>query len=354
MRVNQISDQKESTESLGLSSFHERRRGLEEEHKWLLKQIKRKRTELKNFLDQMRSIGMEVFTRLSPIHQQMQELEQEIHELFSEILTTRKLGKKSRKDIIGVYQNLQMMGLISPQLDMESEEEELPEDFEDIFSDAKEFKSEENESNRNAKYTEKEDREKDVEGVQRKSNKSGEMRKTFLKLASLFHPDKANDPETQIYHNEVMKEVNRAYEEGDIARLLEIEKTHHLQQEIDVTKTSMSEIEKICLRREKDNKLLKNQYENLKRELRMVRRSPEGTMVKEYRAGQKQGVDALGELTRELEAQVKQIERIRNFVRDFRDKKMTISEFLNGPEDSVKEEEILEMMLEELLGIRII
>ena len=77
-------------------------------------------------------------------------------------------------------------------------------------------------------------------------------------------------------------------------------------------------------------------------------------MVKEYRAGQKQGVDALGELTRELDAQIKQIERIRNFVRDFRDKKMTISEFLNGPEDSVKEEEILEMMLEELLGIRII
>lgn len=37
------------TTSLGLSSFHERHRILEEEHQWLLKQIKRKRTELKNF-----------------------------------------------------------------------------------------------------------------------------------------------------------------------------------------------------------------------------------------------------------------------------------------------------------------
>ncbi|CCQ55885.1 Heat shock protein DnaJ [Crocosphaera watsonii WH 0003] len=34
-------------------------------------------------------------------------------------------------------------------------------------------------------------------------------------------------------------------------------------------------------------------------------------------------------------------------------KKITISDFLKGPGSSVQEEEILEMMLEELLGIRI-
>ncbi len=52
-----------STSSLGLSSFHERHRILEEKHQWLLKQIKRKRTELKNFLDQMRSLATEIFQR---------------------------------------------------------------------------------------------------------------------------------------------------------------------------------------------------------------------------------------------------------------------------------------------------
>ncbi len=35
-------------------------------------------------------------------------------------------------------------------------------------------------------------------------------------------------------------------------------------------------------------------------------------------------------------------------------KKMTISEFVKGPNRSVDSEEILERMLEELLGIRII
>ncbi len=153
---------------------------------------------------------------------------------------------------------------------------------------------------------------------------------------------------------EVMKEVNRAYEEGDIARLLEIEKQHHLQEEIDLNNPSKSEIERICLMREKDNKLLRTQYENLKKELRTVRRTPEGDMVKEYRACEKQGVDAMAELTVELEEQVKFVSNIRNFVRDFRDKKMTISEFVKGPNRSVDSEEILERMLEELLGIRII
>ena len=348
MSMEQFSEGSESTQSLGLSSFHERRRCLEEEHQWLLKQIKRKRTELKNFLDQMRSIGMEIFRRVSPIQQQIQELDREIHELFSEILTKRKLGKKSREDIVGVYHSLQLMGVISSQ----SEELEEDEEEENIFSDSQEFKSAKNKNQKKADYTEQEDEDNDFDQGDKKSNKSGEMRKTFLKLASLFHPDKASGPETQIYHNEVMKEVNRAYEEGDIARLLEIEKQHHLQQEIDLNNTAKSEIERICLMRAKDNELLRTQYENLKKELRMVRRTPEGTMVKEYRACQKRGVDGMAELTKELETKVKPIESIRDFVRDFRDKKITISDFLKGPGSSVQEEEILEMMLEELLGIR--
>ncbi len=149
----------------------------------------------------MRSIGMELFKRVSPIQQQLQELDEEIHELFSEILTTRKLGKKSRKDIMGVYHSLQIMGLISPKLE-EEEEEEWLEDFEEIFSEVREFKSAQKKTQKNADYDyrEEEDEEPDFGSGEPKSNQSGEMRKTFLKLASLFHPDKANDPETELYH----------------------------------------------------------------------------------------------------------------------------------------------------------
>ena len=121
------------------------------------------------------------------------------------------------------------------------------------------------------------------------SPSSRQMRQTFLKLASLFHPDKVADSEQQIYHNEIMKEVNRAYQEGDIARLLEIERQHHLQENIDLHNTAQSEIERLCLQLQRDNELLATQYENLKQEGSIARNSPEGEMVKEYRAAKKTG-----------------------------------------------------------------
>ncbi len=142
------------------------------------------------------------------------------------------------------------------------------------------------------------------------------------------------------------KEVNRAYQEGDIARLLEIERQHHLQENIDLHNTAQSEIERLCLQRERDNELLATQYDNLKRELRIARNSPEGEMVKEYRAAKKQGLDAVAEMVSELKSQLQSLENIRNFVRDFRDKKITIKDFLKGPSPTqpISEEEMEQML----------
>ncbi len=337
------------TTSLGLSSFHERHRILEEEHQWLLKQIKRKRSELKNFLDQMRSIATKIFQQATPLSQKMIALDAEIHHLFEEILTTKKWGKKSRKDITSVYHSLQIMGILSPKFD--DDDDELDEVFSDSSFD--DFNAEPGADffnhDKNDRHSHQEHSDNLFGETQGKSSQSRQIRQTFLKLAALFHPDKVTDQETQMHHNEIMKEVNRAYQEGDIARLLEIEKQHHLQEDIDLKKTTKSEIERLCLQREKDNQLLKTQYENLKRELRLTRKTPEGEIVKDYRACQKQGIDAVAEMILELESQVKQIKNIRNFVQDFRDKKITIKEFLKGP---MPDEEMLEMMLGQLLGVK--
>jgi rubrerythrin len=80
-----------------LSSLHFRLQALEEEHQWLLKQIGRKRNELKKFLDQMRSLATEIFQRGQPLYQKLSDLDSEIHALFDEILTARKLGQQTKK-----------------------------------------------------------------------------------------------------------------------------------------------------------------------------------------------------------------------------------------------------------------
>ncbi|MEA5511016.1 molecular chaperone DnaJ [Crocosphaera sp. UHCC 0190] len=340
-----------SPTTLAPSSFHLRRQVLEEEHEWLLKQIKRKRNELKKFLDQMRSIATEIFQRGNPLYQQLIELDTEIHGLFDEILTGRKLGKKSQKDIISVYHSLQFMGVLSPKFDDDDDDDVFNDSSEDNFND----EQAENFFNQNShqEQSEETDRENPI-----KSSASRHIRQTFIKLASLFHPDRVTDSETQMHHNEIMKEVNRAYQEGDLARLLEIERQHHLAEDIDINNATSSEIERQCQQRERDNQLLKTQYETLKEELRIARNTPEGEMVKDYRACQKEGLDAVGEMLSEMEAQVKTVEEIRDFVRNFRDKKITIKDFLKGPTSltpKTKEdpEEMLEMLLEELLGLRI-
>lgn len=105
--------QSASSTPLALSQLHIRLEFLEKEHQSLLKQIKRKRTELKNFVEQMRSFGAEFFTKATPLFQRMAELDREIHTLFDEIFTTRKLGKQTLKNIEAVYWNLQVAGVIS-------------------------------------------------------------------------------------------------------------------------------------------------------------------------------------------------------------------------------------------------
>ncbi|NJL83147.1 MAG: hypothetical protein HC890_09665, partial [Chloroflexaceae bacterium] len=112
-----------ATSSLALSSLHQRLNVLREEHQWLLKQIQRKRTELSNFLEQMRAVGTEIFHRGAPVFSQFVTLDREIHELFAEILS-RKFGKQTRKKIVGIYQSLQMTGLISPKQELEDPEME--------------------------------------------------------------------------------------------------------------------------------------------------------------------------------------------------------------------------------------
>ncbi|MFM6077882.1 MAG: molecular chaperone DnaJ, partial [Dolichospermum sp.] len=119
---------------LALSDLHLKLAGLEKEYQSLLKQIKKKRTELNNFVEKMRSLATEVFHKASPNMKTMAELDEEIHALFSEILTTRKFGKETKKKIESLYRSLQMGGIISyrhTDEDEDDDEEELDELFEE-------------------------------------------------------------------------------------------------------------------------------------------------------------------------------------------------------------------------------
>ncbi|TVP56644.1 MAG: J domain-containing protein [Nodularia sp. (in: Bacteria)] len=326
-RKSTSSSQSPTTTTLALSSIHIRLETLDKEHQWLLKQIKRKRTELNNFVEQMRSLAADIFNRCNPKFQKLVDIDREIHTLFHEILTLRKLGKQSRKDIEAIYYQLQIARIISPkpQNFQEEEDPELDDLFENNQEEDGDFSGTHTEEN--SQYQEESP---DVDfPSEQKSDASRKIRQTFLSLAEIFHPDKVKDGETQIRYTEIMKEINKAYQEGDLARLLEIEQQHQVGRAID--SNSEDDLTRQCKRIEQQNEILSTQYEKLKQELRLVKNTPEGAIVSDCRKASKEGIDAIGSMAEQVETEIKSIAAIRDFVRDFRQQKITIKEFLCGP-----------------------
>ena len=332
---------------LALSDLHLQLAGLEKEHQSLLKQIKKKRTELNNFVEKMRSLATEVFHRVSPNMKTMAELDAEIHALFAEILTTRKMGKQTQKNIQSLYRSLQMGGVISYK-PIEEEDDDDDEELDELFEDND---SQENHQRRRQFWEAEQDSESPTVA---RTDESRKIRQIFLRLAEIFHPDKVKDNETQMTHTEIMKEINKAYQDGDLARLLEIERKYEVGETID--NNSEDDLSRRCRNIEQHNQILKNQYEKLKQELRLAKNTPEGSMVADYKKAAKQGVDCIELMLETMQAQTKIVVEIRDFVQDFKDKKITIKEFLAGPESlrSMKEdmmEELLERMMEEFGGM---
>ncbi|MGM3309356.1 J domain-containing protein [Anabaena sp. WFMT] len=333
---------------LALSELHIHLEGLEKEHQSLLKQIKRKRTELNNFVEQMRSLATEVFHQATPCFKKMADLDQEIHALFKEIFTTRKFGKQTQKHIEGLYLNLQMSGIISPK---SAKQEDDDTELDQLFENPEE--NDENKNNQGRHHYWESQHEAESTSASR-TEESRKIRQTFLKLAEIFHPDKVQDSETHKSHTEIMKEINKAYQEGDLARLLEIERQHQLGESID--SNSEDDLTRRCNNLEQQNEILKTQYEKLKQELRLAKNTPEGTMVSDSRKAAKQGINSVDLMLETLESQINIIVDIRDFIKDFREQKITIKEFLAGPpslrssrEDMI--EELLEEMMQELGGV---
>lgn len=336
--------------NLAISDWHLRIQNLEEQHQWFLKQIKRKRNELNNFVEQMQTLARELFAKSTPKMREMLELDQEIHKLFDNVLNHRKLGKSTRKKIEDIYESLQELGLISPQ---ESIDSDMDDELDELFRNMNNENQEHNSHNYQQEFNHGDREEIDNKKSKDIDSETREIRKTFLRLASIFHPDKVRDEESHLSHTEIMQEINRAYQEGDLAKLLEIEKKHKIGEKIDIS--NENDLTRQCQLLEERNNLLKNQYEDLKRELRLVKNTSEGQMVSDYRQAKREKVDMIAEMLKELDQRINLIKEVRDFVKDFKEQKITIKRFLEGPESlqkSQKEmmERILEQMYDEMMG----
>lgn len=317
-------------QDLGLSDLRVRLNFLEKENSKLIKQIESSRTKLNKLNDSIKEVGIQLAQRIAPFRQKMLELDEQIHSVFQEILTGRKLGKKSRKDIEAVYHHLQFDGVISPKhlpMELDLSEEE------DDYDDEPNWDGYKGHSHQQI-----------VEDIPKPDrDELKKIRQLFLRLADSFHPDKVTDAAEKEYCTEIMKEINLAYQNGDLARLLTIEKQQELGLIID--RDSSDDLTRHCAKVEAENNYLKEQLETLKQQLKLTKKTQQGEMTAVFKKMTKYGGDPIGEALREVESQIAIIEQMHQFVVDFRDRRITIKDFLRGPEflrqQQMSEEELM-------------
>jgi hypothetical protein len=319
-----------SQASLGLSDLRNRLNFLEKENEKLLKQIESSRTKLNNLNESINDVGIAIAQRIAPLRQKILELDRQIHDVFKEIFAGRKLGKKSRKDIESVYYHLQADGLISPQ---------------ELSSGSKTFGDAEDEE----EWRDDEGQSRFMEDIAKPDRDDlKKIRHLFLRLADRFHPDKVTDEVEKAFRTEVMKEINLAYQDGDLARLLEIEQQQELEALID--RDSSDDLTRHCAKVESENSFLKEQLATLKQQLKHTKKTQQGEMTAVFKRITKYGGDPIGEALCEFEAHVEVVAQIHQFVIDFRDRRITIQEFLRSPVDLMQQQMTEEDLMLEFLA----
>jgi len=312
---------------LRLHAVGERLGTLLKQRERLLAEVKRKQAELEAASVRASAAVEEVAVKMAPIIGRFEELRAELGALFDELLAPKRLAARARKKVAEVQRSLVAQGLIparAPNPADVAEGSGLDDDavFEDFDVDAPPFSASGRQGAR-------------VASAPQHGQTPGRdsLRSLFKRLALAVHPDRSKHEGERERRTEAMKEATRAYEDGDLARLVELEKAW---QNGAAAPQSADEEARRCAELEQTLRELNRQSRALTAELRELRRQVREDML---------GVP-VEQVVAGAEGELKDLERVRDFTRDFRDGKITLAMFLEGPEPG--QDPLLE--LEELLG----
>jgi hypothetical protein len=110
--------------------------------------------------------------------------------------------------------------------------------------------------------------EREVAGARQVGQERRSLREIFRNLARAVHPDRAQHEADREQRSEVMKQVTQAYEEGDLARLIQLESAWQSQ----LAATETGDPEARCRELERINRELLDQSRRLTRDIRDLKR----------------------------------------------------------------------------------
>lgn len=284
---------------------------LSKERDRLVAKVAGLKREQASLVERARQAASDVQATILPLIEKHQAIALEIRRLFDELLAEGRLSPSARKKVRAVSR------IVADACDLGDLGDVAAGGFHGAPSDVAG---------------------EEVASAQARGGQRGQdsLRGLFKRLALALHPDRASDDEERDRRTEVMKEVTRAYDEGDLARLVDLE----IRWSARAPAASNDEHETRCVELAAVNRALRAQISMLERELRALRREVRGPVGVPMSAA---AAAAEQDLARLAEA--------RDFVRAFRDGRISLREFLAGPPPPEGEEDFPAEMIDELAAL---
>lgn len=318
-----------ATRALGHARPSARLQHLDAEHERLRKKVLSRRRELERFEADLREIGALISARGGSLIEEVLRLDAAIHASFADILARKTLSRRARAQICEIYATLERAGMIS------SRDGDDDDDDDDAIGTDEWYGPDEHARRHAGGGGETETETEPGAGAhihRGRATHLRDLRKTFLTLADAIHPDKVQGEEEKRVRTEAMKELNHAYREGDVARILELERAWNLEGRLDAGDTADA-LERRCQALERKNELLAEQLRALSQTLRLLRRTTPGSIVIDVRRLRRErDVDPIATVLEPLELEREILRRLADFVQSYQNGKMSLAQFIDGPQ----------------------
>jgi hypothetical protein len=301
----------------------------------LVHRIGQKQKELERQRESNASIAREMAARMHPLVMERARLVEEVQRLFDELLAEGRLSKTARKKVAGILRAIEDSGEIDP---IEPEPPSSPWGSEAPFDGFAPRQSQPEATVPSARHA----------GAQPGNDT---LKRLFRRLTVALHPDRVQQESEQKRRTDVMKEVTRAYEEGNLARLIEIEQLWMAGGTVTNGADGADSADAKRLQLERALRELKQQLKGLGDELRDLRRNAPLTVVFGVRTTRR--TNTVVELDAMIALADKDLEPLREicrFVREFSERRISLAAFLRGPAALQHGFEMAEELLESILG----
>lgn len=152
-----------------------------------------------------------------------------------------------------------------------------------------------------------------------------DIRKIYISLSSLFHPDKAQTEQEAEYFHGLMQKINEAYKALDIHTLLEIEATHSLALKPTLDTNNADALDSEIGRLSRNLAFIEGQITRTSETIANMRNSMSGDLLAEKKRAAKAGIELTDLLEEGSPFDFQTLEQVKNILNEIQESKKKIT-----------------------------